>query len=84
MALLAPRGSSTPSLLAQGGQRRFPLLNTERDIAGGGRGDWRGRLVLTLAGLDACGLDEEGMIARTGTPYAGAVRLLSQTKRFML
>ena len=32
MALLAPRGFSTPSLLAQGGQRRFPLLNIERDI----------------------------------------------------
>src|SRR4029450_12965414 len=32
MALLAPRGFSTPSLPAQGGQRRFPLLNSGRDI----------------------------------------------------
>ncbi|CAA9443727.1 MAG: hypothetical protein AVDCRST_MAG64-4371, partial [uncultured Phycisphaerae bacterium] len=32
MALLAPRGFSTPSLPAQGGQRRFPVLNIERDI----------------------------------------------------
>src|SRR5215207_3655242 len=31
MALLAPRGFSTPSLPAQGGQRRFPVLNIERD-----------------------------------------------------
>jgi hypothetical protein len=32
MALLAPRGLDTPSLSAQGGQRRFPVLNIERDI----------------------------------------------------
>jgi hypothetical protein len=32
MALLAPRGFSTPSLPAQGGQRRFPLPNSGRDI----------------------------------------------------
>jgi hypothetical protein len=32
MALLAPRGFSTPSLPAQGGKRRFPFLNSERDI----------------------------------------------------
>jgi Recombinase zinc beta ribbon domain/Recombinase len=32
MALPASRGFDTPSLLAQGGQRRFPLLNIERDI----------------------------------------------------
>ena len=34
MALLAPRGFSTPSLPAQDGQRRFPFLNIERDITG--------------------------------------------------
>jgi hypothetical protein len=32
MALLASRGFDTPSLSAQGGQRRFPLLNIGRDI----------------------------------------------------
>jgi hypothetical protein len=32
MALLAPRGFDTPSLSAQGGQRRFPFLNISRDI----------------------------------------------------
>jgi hypothetical protein len=31
MALLAPRGFDTPSLSAQGGQRRFPFLNSDRD-----------------------------------------------------
>src|SRR4029450_5962439 len=40
MALLAPRGFSTPSLPAQGGQRRFPLPNSGRDIPRAGRG-WR-------------------------------------------
>jgi len=34
MALLAPRGFSTPSLPAQGGQRRLLFLNIDRDIAG--------------------------------------------------
>jgi transposase-like protein len=33
MALLAPRGFDTPSLSAQGGQRRFPFLNISRDIS---------------------------------------------------
>jgi hypothetical protein len=32
MALLAPRGFDTPSLPAQGGQRRSPFLNISRDI----------------------------------------------------
>ena len=32
MALLASRGFDTPSLPAQGGQRRFPFLNISRDI----------------------------------------------------
>jgi hypothetical protein len=32
MALLALRGFDTPSLPAQGGQRRSPFLNISRDI----------------------------------------------------
>jgi len=34
MALLSSRGISTPSLQAQGGQRRSSYFNNDRDIAG--------------------------------------------------
>jgi len=33
MALLSSRGISTPSLQAQGGQRRSSYFNNDRDIA---------------------------------------------------
>jgi hypothetical protein len=50
MALLSFRGISTPSLQAQGEQRRSSYFNNDRDIAGPGLGGSRRQQAAKAAG----------------------------------
>ena len=56
-ALLSFRGISTPSLTAQGEQRRFSFFNIRRDISSANRGG-KCRATAELAGLRGCGVRE--------------------------
>src|SRR5205085_7899168 len=67
MALLAPRGFSTPSLPAQGGQRRLLFLNIDRDNPEAALGRWTCVIRECVALAQRCSSDHHG---RCSDPHA--------------